>query len=354
VDAMKQKILLLFTTLVFITLLSAKLMLDELNRPIQLEEDLVVDVLYGDSIYNVAEKLASNNVIVYRGLWVWYARIFGMAEKIKAGEYKIASGKTALSILDDMVKGNAVKYTLTIIEGWTAAQAIRELQKSKGIVATLDPKDQDIILKSINAEGQYSSSEGLFYPDTYQYTKGTKDREILQRAHDHLMVELNAVWERRAENLPYKNAYEVLIMASIIEKESGVDEERKQISGVFVERLLRGMRLQTDPTVIYGMGDSYQGNIRRKDLVTPTAYNTYTIDGLPPTPISLVSRAALDAAVNPLLNGMIFFVAKGDGRHVFSKTLIDHNQAVREYQLSRKKNYRSTVAECESENCNEK
>ncbi len=351
---MKQKILLMAATLVFLSLLSAKLILEELNRPVVVEGDWVVDVLYGDSIYDVANKLTDKQVLTYPRLWIWYGRFFGMAEKIKAGEYKVVSGKTSLSILDDMVKGNAIKYTLTFIEGWTVAQAIKELQKSPGIVATLDPKDQEIILKSINAEGLYSSSEGLFYPDTYQYTKGTKDRDILKKAYGRLMVELNAAWEKRAENLPYKNAYEALIMASIIEKESGVNDERPQISGVFIERLLRGMRLQTDPTVIYGMGEDYHGNITRKDLVTPTAYNTYTMDGLPPTPISLVSRAALEAAVHPLLNGMIFFVAKGNGRHSFSKTLAEHENAVREYQLMRKENYRSTVSECESKNCNEK
>lgn len=350
---MKYKILLLITIVVFFALLVADLALKELTRPVILDEDMQVEVLYGDSIYKVADKLGQNDVLRYPRLWVWYGRIFGMAEQIKAGEYKIVSGKSSLCILDDMVKGNAIKYTLTFIEGWTTAQAIRELQKAPGIVTTLDPEDHDIILKSINAEEHYKHSEGLFYPDTYQYTKGTKDRDILKRAYDRLITELNDVWAKRVQDLPYKNPYEVLVMASIVEKETGVDVERPQIAGVFVERLNRGMRLQTDPTVIYGMGDAYKGDIRRKDLTNPTPYNTYTIDGLPPTPIALVSRASLEAAVNPVLNGMIFFVAKGNGYHVFSKTLAEHERGVREYQMKRKADYRSAPEQCNGQSCDQ-
>jgi UPF0755 protein len=350
---MKKKIILGVLALILGVVVFADFINRELNHPVLHGEDKIVDVLYGDSIYQVAEKLKQNHVLNYPVIWIWYARIYGMAEKIKAGEYKIVSGNTSLQILDDMVKGNAVKYTVTFIEGWTTAQAIKELQKSKGIVSTLDPEDHEIILKSINAENLYKHSEGLFYPDTYQYTKGTKDREVLQRAFQRMMKELNDIWSKRAENLPYQTPYEALIMASIIEKESGVDSERKQISGVFVERLLKGMRLQTDPTVIYGMGNDYKGNITRKDLVNPTEYNTYTIDGFPPSPIALVSRASLEAAVHPLLNGMLFFVAKGNGYHAFSKTLVEHERAVREYQLSKKEDYRSTPEKCDGANCNE-
>jgi UPF0755 protein len=348
---MKQKIALFFATFIFLLLVVVNLLVKELSKPINIEQDIVIDILYGDSIYKVADKLYEKEILKYPKLWVWYGRAFGLAEKIKAGEYKIVSGATLLCVLDDFVKGNAVKYYVVMIEGKTITQTLKNLQSSEGIVSTLDPTDDSVILKSVEAEENYNHSEGLFYPDTYQYTKGAKDRDILKKAHERLIKELNEVWATRAKNLPYKTPYELLIMASIVERESGSNKERPQIAGVFVERLNRGMRLQTDPTVIYGMGENYKGRIRRKDLTTPTPYNTYTIDGLPPTPISLVSRASLEAAAHPLLNGMIFFVAKGNGYHVFSKTLSEHNRAVREYQLKRKKDYRSTPVKCETTNC---
>lgn len=347
---MKQKFFLFLATSLLLLFAGADIVYRDMLAPLELEEDKIVEVLYGDSVYRVADKLAALEILQYPRLWVWYARANGQAEKIKAGEYKIQSGKNSLDILRDMVNGDAIKYTLTFIEGWTTAQAIRKMQDSPGIVKTLEPDDHEIILKSINAEEYYSHSEGLFFPDTYHYTRGTKDRDILQKAYRRLTDELNTVWENRQENLPYQNPYEILIMASIIEKETGVDKERPQIAGVFVERMRRGMRLQTDPTVIYGMGSKYKGNITRRDLITPTPYNTYVIDRLPPTPISLVSKASLEAAVKPVLNGDIFFVAKGNGYHVFSKNLADHERAVREYQLRRQEEYRSSPA-CENEPC---
>lgn len=312
-----------------------------LHRPVHVAEATTIKVIYGDSIYKVAEKLQQEHIITFAQPWIWYARFNGKAEKIRAGEYAIADGTTPIAILDAIVKGDSIKYFFTMIEGWTVEKTIKALQKADGIVTTIDAKDQQLILEAINADKKYQHSEGLLFPDTYQYTRGTKDIEILKKAYDRLVVELEQSWAVRAENLPYQDAYELLIMASIIEKESGVDAERKQISGVFVERMLKGMRLQTDPTVIYGMGDEYKGKIKKKDLLTATPYNTYAIDGLPPSPISLVSKKALIAAANPLLNGMLFFVAKGNGYHYFSKTLSEHEQAVREYQIKRAANYRS-------------
>ena len=349
---MRYRIFLLLAIVVVAVLIVADIADREMMSPIPEGHDTVFEVLYGDSVYAVAAKLNKEGILPYPKIWIWYARLSGKAEKIKAGEYQISAGKTAMSILDDMVKGNAVKYTLRFVEGWTAAQAVREIQQAKGIVSTLNPEDNDIILKSINADQYYHNVEGLFYPDTYQYTRGTKDRDILQMAYQRLIKELDEAWHSRDEDLPYKNPYEVLIMASIVEKESGVKKERRRIAGVFVERLKRGMRLQTDPTVIYGMGKDYKGNIRRKDLRQPTPYNTYVIYGLPPTPISLVSKAALYAAVHPVLDGSLFFVAKGNGYHVFSKTLEEHNAAVRQYQLRRNHGYRSYPT-CKGDACNE-
>ena len=323
-------------------MLSAWLALKELSLALTLDKPTKVDVAYGDSIYKVAAKLHKAEILTYPKLWVWYARAFDMAEKIKVGEYPIHSGDSQLQVLDNIVKGKVIQYTVTFLEGWTTAEAITALHNSPGIVKTVEPKDHELIVKSIGAEQRFSHSEGLLYPDTYQYSRGTKDRDIMSLAYKRLIDELDKAWQGRDKNLPYKNAYEVLTMASIIERETAVDAERKQIAGVFVRRLRQGMRLQTDPTVIYGMGDAYQGKIRYSDLRTPTAYNTYTIKALPPTPIALPTAASMQAAVHPLDNGMIYFVAKGNGEHQFSKTLAEHNAAVKKYQLNRSKDYRSS------------
>ncbi|NRB41614.1 MAG: endolytic transglycosylase MltG [Pseudomonadales bacterium] len=339
---MKKTILLFLCTIPFFTMLSAGLALKELSKPLTLENSVRVDVVYGDSIYKVAAKLHKADIVNYPKLWVWYARAFDMAEKIKVGEYQVESGTSQLQVLDDIVKGKVVQYTVTFLEGWTTADAIKALHKSQGIVKTLEAKDHKLILTSIGADQRFSHSEGLLYPETYQYSRGNKDRDIMRQAYQRLIKELDAAWLAREKNLPYKNAYEALTMASIIERETAVESERKQIAGVFVRRLNKGMKLQTDPTVIYGMGDAYKGKIRSRDLRKPTPYNTYTIKALPPTPISLPTAASIKAALHPLDNGMIYFVAKGNGQHQFSKTLTQHNAAVKKYQLNRSKNYRSS------------
>lgn len=340
---MKQKILLVFCFIFFIAILLLGLIFKDLNKPLDIQHDVTVDVLYGESIYQVATKLHNHGVLNYPRVWVWYARLFDLAKDIKAGEYRIDASMSPLQVLNDIVKANVIQYSVTLIEGWTIVEALKAIQATPGIVTTInDVSDHQLLLRSIDADAAFLHGEGLFYPDTYHFIKGTKDRDILKRAHLRLVDALNKAWASRDKNLPYKNAYEALIMASIIEKETSINSERRQIAGVFVERLLRGMRLQTDPTVIYGMGKNYQGKITRKDLKTPTPYNTYTMKGLPPTPIALSTEASLQAAVHPLLNGMFYFVAKGDGYHHFSKTLEEHEKAVGEYQLRRSKSYRSS------------
>ena len=339
---MKKNFLLLLCTIPFFAMLSAGLALKELSKPLTLDEPIRLNVAYGDSVYKVAAKLKQKQIITYPRLWIWYARVFEMAEKIKVGEYQIASGTSQLQVLDDIVKGKVVQYTVTFLEGWTTADAIRALHKATGVIKTVGAKDHVAILASIEADPRFKHSEGLLYPETYQYSRGIKDREIMKIAYQRMIKELDNAWAGREKNLPYKDAYEALIMASIIERETAVESERKQIAGVFVRRLNTGMRLQTDPTVIYGMGDAYKGKIRTRDLRKPTAYNTYTIKALPPTPIALPTAASIQAAVHPLDNGMIYFVAKGNGEHQFSKTLAKHNAAVKKYQLNRSKNYRSS------------
>lgn len=328
--------------LILLASLSAGFILKSLAMPISLEEEQTVEVLFGDSVYKLANKLAEQQIYPYPSLLVWYARLFEMSN-IKVGEYRVVPGMSALEILDAAVKGKVIEYRLTLIEGKTTADALRAIQSNYGIVTTLDANDHAAILKAIDANETYTHSEGIFYPDTYQYAKGTKDRDILRRAYWVMEKELDAAWqEAQGKSLPYRNAYELLIMASIIERETAVDAERTQIAGVFVQRLKQGMRLQTDPTVIYGMGEQYKGKITRRDLQQPTPYNTYTQNGLPPTPIALSSRASLKAAANPLLNDKLYFVGKGDGHHHFSATLSEHNEAVKRYQLSRPADYRST------------
>ena len=322
-------------------MLVAGLSLKELSKPLSNVMPQTVTVEKGDSIYRVAEKIEKQGIFSYPKLWVWYGRIFDMAHLIKAGEYDVKPEMSALMLLDDMAKGKAVFNKVTLIEGWTAKEAINAIQQADGIVKTLDINDMQSILKAVGAETKYQHMEGIFYPDTYKFYSGSRDVDILKQAYLRLDKELESAWQLKDKNLPYKNAYEALVMASIIEKETAVGEERGQIAGVFVERLKKRMRLQTDPTVIYGMGDKYNGNIRRRDLLTPTPYNTYTIKALPPTPIALATKDSIHAALHPLLNGKIYFVAKGDGYHYFSKTLKEHQAAVREYQLKRKSGYRS-------------
>lgn len=339
---MSRIIPLVLSGLILLTMLFIGLSLKQLAKPLDLPEEQIVDVLYGDSVYKLADKLKQQQIFEYSPLLVWYARLFDMTH-IKVGEYRVTPDMSALQILDNAVKGKVIEYRVTLIEGKTTADAIRALQAAYGIVATLDADDHTAILQAVNADPSFAHSEGLFYPETYQYIKGTRDSEILQRAYQVMMDELDAAWQQaQANNLPYQNRYELLIMASIIEKETAVDDERRQIAGVFVRRLQKGMRLQTDPTVIYGMGKNYQGRIGRKDLQQVTPYNTYTINGLPPTPIALSSRASLQAAADPLLNDKLYFVGKGDGHHHFSATLSEHNEAVRRYQLKRSSDYRST------------
>lgn len=339
---MKNILALSFSALIFLAMLSAGLGLKTLSAPVTLAEPVTIDVIYGDSIHKVANKMQAAGLIEYPRLLVIYARLFDLAVKIKAGEYQVASGQSPLQMLDNIVKNKVIEYQLTLIEGWTAKEAISALQNAKGIVSTVNINQPDTILKAVGASDTYSHIEGIFYPDTYRYRRGTKDVEILSIAHKKMQQVLEDAWAKKANKLPYKTPYEALIMASIIERETGVGEERAQISGVFVERLYKGMRLQTDPTVIYGMGDAYQGKIRRKDLTQPTPYNTYTIKGLPPTPIALANASSVHAALHPLLNGHIYFVAKGDGYHQFSKNLPDHRAAVKKYQLNRKSSYRSS------------
>lgn len=259
---------------------------------------------------------------------------------IKAGEYQLDPGMTLQQLLNKVVKGDTLNYTFTLVEGTTFKQLRQTLLDNDQLKHELNELTEAELLKRLGSDA--NTAEGLFLAETYHFKRGMSDLQLLQRAHDDLQKVLDKAWEARAKDLPYDSSYEALIMASIIEKETAVPSERGQIAGVFVRRLKRGMRLQTDPTVIYGMGERYQGNITRADLRRPTPWNTYVIDGLPPTPIALVGRAAIEAALHPVDGKALYFVAKGDGSHQFSNSLQEHNRAVRRYQLQRRADYRSS------------
>lgn len=284
----------------------------------------------GSSVRSAARAMRDAGVPATPALVELLARALGKAGSIKAGSYQLRPGSTPLAMLDMLVRGETIQESLTIIEGWTFAQMRAEVARHKWLRPdSVNLSEQEFMAKV--APG-YDKPEGLFYPDTYLFARGSSDLQLYQQAHAQMKKVLELAWARRASDVPYKTPYEALIMASIIEKETGLQTERKQIAAVFVNRLKRGMLLQTDPTVIYGMGNRFDGNIRKQDLLTDSPYNTYKRSGLPPTPIALAGRPALDAALNPVPTSDLFFVARGDGSSQFSESLADHNKAVNKYQ----------------------
>lgn len=284
----------------------------------------------GESLSAVVHRLNTENVLSNSFDLLLYARLTGKANRIRAGEYALDESLTPLSLLQLFIDGDVMYHSITLLEGWTLKQVLEELKSQPGIESTLPYTSYESLQVELGLE-EYP--EGMFFPDTYYFTRGTTDRELLLQANTLLQSELAAAWENRDVGLPYSSSYEALIMASIVEKETGLASERSQIAGVFIKRLELGMRLQTDPTVIYGLGDDFTGNLTRAHLREPNPYNTYTNNGLPPTPIALAGRAALDASVHPTLGNALYFVAKGDGSHKFSATLQEHNAAVQTYQI---------------------
>ncbi|WP_414691352.1 endolytic transglycosylase MltG [Noviherbaspirillum sp.] len=284
----------------------------------------------GSGVRSSVEQIASAGVPVNPTLLGFLARLSGKSGRLKAGNYELKPGTTPLALIDQLARGEFAQEALVIIEGWTfrqMRQAVASHPALKHDTAALS--DQELLAK-INP--QYSKPEGLFFPDTYLFAKGASDLQVYKQAHSLLQKRLNEAWGRRDPSLPYKSPYEALIMASIVEKETGQKSERNMIAAVFINRLKRGMLLQTDPTVIYGMGDAFKGNIRKRDLETDTPYNTYTRAGLPPTPIALPGAESLEAALNPANTDALYFVSRGNGTSVFSSNLNDHNRAVNKYQ----------------------
>lgn len=290
-----------------------------------------IEIRPGMAFGQVSNALGERGLISHPVLFRLYARLTNRAGSIHAGEYTIEPGTTPGELLDRFVAGDVRLYSFTIIEGWTFRELLAALAGDPVVIPTLQFEDWRALLESLGASEAHP--EGLFLPETYRFPKGTRDIDLLRQANTLLREVLAEEWERRGNNLPLKTPYEALILASIVEKETALAAERARIAGVFVRRLLGGMRLQTDPTVIYGIGPDFDGNLTREHLRTDTPYNTYTRGGLPPTPIAMAGRAAIHAALNPADGSELYFVATGlgDGSHRFSDTREEHDEAVREF-----------------------
>jgi len=301
-----------------------------LDEPVRLSAPLRFKVAPGASFARVAAELAAQGVIAQPRAWVVYARLRRLAPAVKAGEYEIQPGITPRELLTKMVNGQVLLHSFTIVDGWSVRDLLEALRRNPDIALTLPDKAPNLMEK-LGVPGL--DAEGQFLPETYRFIGGTTDLELLRVAHAALVKELESDWTDRDPGLPLQNSRELLIMASIVEKESGLPQELKIIAGLYLHRLAIGMRLQADPTVIYGMGDRYDGDIRTVDLRTDGPYNSYTRAGLPPTPIALAGAAVIRATAHPEKTDAVYFVAspKGDGSHVFSATLQEHNAAVASY-----------------------
>jgi len=314
---------------------------NQLNESIDLPADkgsITWVIGKGSSLTRVNRELHEAKILSHPRLLSLYARLVDLTA-IQAGQYQIEQGDSALQLLDRFNRGDVVRYQITFPEGWTFRQWLSHLASVEQFAEIAELSGEQVMAAAgINQ----AHPEGWLFPDTYSYTLSDGAVDILARAHRKMVDVLDQAWTGRDMGLPYRSAYEALIMASIVEKETGLAEERSTIAGVFVRRLNKGMRLQTDPTVIYGLGDAYKGNITRAHLKTLTAYNTYRINGLPPTPIAMPSAAAIDAALHPQPGTSLYFVARGDGGHYFSDSLEQHQNAVRQYQINQRAvNYQS-------------
>jgi UPF0755 protein len=303
----------------------------QLHSVLPVKQALLVKVEPGSSLRAVADDLHAKGAMPHPRLWALYARARGLHTRVKAGEYQLQPGLTPEQLLEKMVSGEVLLRSLTVVEGTSYRAFFDALLAESSLKHTIEELSDEEIMARLGSPGVHP--EGQFFPDTYKFAAGTEDLEILKRAHTELRRRLDAAWEGRAPELALQSPYEALVLASIVEKETALAAERTRISGVFLRRLKMGMRLQSDPTVIYGLGAVYDGDIRHRDLRGDTPYNTYTRTGLPPTPIALPGAAAIEAALHPDDSDALYFVATGEdnGSHFFSATLEEHNAAVRRY-----------------------
>jgi len=306
-----------------------------LNRPLDLASDSVeLSIELGTSPRDIAQAWVQAGVRTSpRLLFEWF-RWSGQSRKIRAGSYEIGPGVTPMALLNKMVRGDETLAVVRLIEGWTFRQFRAELAKADALKPTTAGLTDEQLMQALGAPGIFP--EGRFHPDTYAYSKGSSDLAVLKRAYRAMQKRLDAAWQERAPDTPLRSADEALVLASIVEKETGVGADRGRVAGVFMNRLRIGMPLQTDPTVIYGLGEAFDGNLRKRDLLADTPYNTYLRAGLPPTPIAMPGKASLLAAVRPDPTKALYFVARGDGSSEFSDTLADHNRAVNRYQRRNK------------------
>jgi UPF0755 protein len=327
----KYKVAAITTVLVLMgLLLRGWVFYRHLYGPLHLDGPYVLEVASGSNLSRVLRQLDREEIMTSPGDLMIVARFHGLADQLKAGEYLLQDGLTGLQLLQKLASGQVIYHQARLGEGQTLREALEVIQSHEAITAVLDPADPEGITRAF---GLTYYPEGLFFPDTYNFVRGSTDRDMLERARQLMDQVLDEAWQGRDAGLPYASPYEALIMASIIEKETALASEREQIAGVFVRRLQRNMRLQTDPTVIYGLGDKFDGNLTRADLQADTPWNTYTRTGLPVTPIALPGRASIEASLHPDQADTLYFVARGDGSHYFSTTLEEHNRAVRQYQL---------------------
>ena len=313
-----------------------------LKQPLNLTQEQLLDVPAGATPTGTFNRLETEGVLD-GAFWLrlyWRFNLDG--QPLHSGEYRMTPGLTAEGLIGLWQRGEVVQYSLTLVEGWNFRQVRSALAKHEKIVQTLSGLTDSEVMDKLGHPGVFP--EGRFFPDTYRFVRGMTDVEFLKKAYNRLDDVLAQEWSKRAADAPYTDPYQALIMASLVEKETGVPEERGQIAGVFVRRLKIGMLLQTDPTVIYGLGERYNGKLTRAHLKEANPYNTYMIAGLPPTPIAMVGREAIHAALNPVPGSSLYFVARGDGSHIFSDDLDAHNAAVREFQLKRRADYRSSPA----------
>ncbi len=327
----------IFAFAIFLAILASGAFVYWAQQPITEQGQPAIEftVQAGSTVRTSAQQIADAGVPVNPTLFAWLARLTGKASKLKAGTYSMKPGTTPLALVGVLVRGEFAQESIVIIEGWTFAQMRHAIDTHPALKhETAAWSDRELLAKITpeKVTQDYASAEGLFFPDTYLFAPGASDLQIYKQANLQMMKRLNDGWARHDPDLPLKSAYEALILASIVEKETGQKSERSMVAGVFVNRLHRGMLLQTDPTVIYGMGDKYQGQIHKKDLQTDTPYNTYTRAGLPPTPIALPGAASLDAAMNPAKTEALYFVSRNDGTSKFSESLDEHNHAVNQYQ----------------------
>ncbi|MGE1153887.1 endolytic transglycosylase MltG [Pseudomonas kitaguniensis] len=313
-----------------------------LKQPLNLPQEQLLDVPAGSTPTGTFNRLEADGVLD-DAFWLrlyWRFNLDG--QPLHSGEYRMTPGLTAEGLIGLWQRGEVVQYSLTLVEGWNFRQVRSALAKHEKIVQTLSGLSDSEVMDKLGHPGVFP--EGRFFPDTYRFVRGMTDVDFLKKAYNRLDDVLAQEWSKRAADAPYTDPYQALIMASLVEKETGVPEERGQIAGVFVRRLKIGMLLQTDPTVIYGLGERYNGKLTRAHLKEANPYNTYMIAGLPPTPIAMVGREAIHAALNPVPGTSLYFVARGDGSHIFSDDLDAHNAAVREFQLKRRADYRSSPA----------